>query len=76
MFESKQGVIPGYTGHRRGVEEIDQGVQEVEPRKKIPGKSDLTYTFRLRRLCPRNQERERIRPNIWKNEPSIYLRPD
>lgn len=37
MFESKQGQIPGYTGHQRGVEEIDQGCYVSEPRKHIPG---------------------------------------
>jgi len=37
MFESKQGQIPGYTGHQRSVEEIDQGCYIAEPRKHIPG---------------------------------------
>jgi hypothetical protein len=38
MFESKQGMIPGYTGHIRSVEEQDQGYVPTEPRKQIPGK--------------------------------------
>ena len=38
MFESKQGVIPGYTGHIRSHEEPDQINYSKVPQKQIPGK--------------------------------------
>jgi len=37
MFEPKQGMIPGYTGHQRSVEIQDQRNLGKEPTKQIPG---------------------------------------
>ena len=38
MFESKQGQIPGYTGHVRTFEEPDQFKPRGVPQTQIPGK--------------------------------------
>jgi len=38
MFESKQGQIPGYTGHQRTFEQVDQSYGPKVPQKQIPGK--------------------------------------
>lgn len=38
MFESKQGQIPGYTGHQRTFEQVDEYRQRPVPQKQIPGK--------------------------------------
>ena len=38
MFEPKQGLIPGYTGHQRVVEETDVGTRNKCAQKQIPGK--------------------------------------
>lgn len=37
MFESKQGQIPGYTGHQRTFEQVDQSYGPKVPQKQIPG---------------------------------------
>ena len=38
MFEPKQGLIPGYTGHQKTVEEVDSGNRNKVASKQIPGK--------------------------------------
>lgn len=38
MFDSKQGQIPGYTGHQQTLEEPDQYKTRGVPQKQIPGK--------------------------------------
>jgi len=38
MFEPKQGQIPGYTGHMKTSEEVDQRQGHKVPTKQIPGK--------------------------------------
>jgi len=37
MFEPKQGMIPGYTGHQRTFEEIDAPQRKGQATKQIPG---------------------------------------
>lgn len=41
MFESKQGQIPGYTGHQRTFEQTDEYRQKTVPQKQIPGKAPI-----------------------------------
>ena len=38
MFEPKQGLIPGYTGHQKVIEEADCGQRNRVASKQIPGK--------------------------------------
>jgi len=39
MFENKGSNIPGYTGHQRGVETVDQAPAKAVGMKHIPGYS-------------------------------------
>lgn len=41
MFDSKQGQIPGYTGHVRTFEEPDEFKPRNVPQKQIPGNHQL-----------------------------------
>jgi hypothetical protein len=49
MFDSKQGQIPGYTGHVRTFEEPDQFKARNVPQKQIPGKLLITSNMNLKR---------------------------
>ena len=41
MFEPNKGRIPGYTGHQKHDEEVDQGARNRVATKQIPGKFDF-----------------------------------
>ena len=66
MFEPKQGLIPGYTGHQKTVEEVDSQTKNKVACKMIPGKfyqsvnnltvSNLACVFKLKAMPVTFQE--------------------